>query len=204
MRSITRVMTMPGHPGPFRAGPGGLPPCLAGRGPVQAACRAFLAEVRRGCPPPREIVFYGPRGNGKTALLVWIEDARVPGRRADRVGDRGTVAPLGRAGHPRSRDTDVMDFRWRGNGGAEIAGTAASPPGGCRAGRPRSQDAPTPGTGPWFRLCRVGLQACSAASTSDLVEMVCPEDPRLLASSLPKGSRTRSSRGAGVAQPKTT
>ena len=69
----TRAMTMPEHLGPFRAGPGGLPPYLAGRRSVQAACRAFVVEVRRGRPPPREIVFYGPRGNGKTALLVWLE-----------------------------------------------------------------------------------------------------------------------------------
>ena len=69
----TRAMTMPEPLGPFRAGPGGLPPYLAGRESVQAACRAFVAEVRRGRPPPREIVLYGPRGNGKTALLVWLE-----------------------------------------------------------------------------------------------------------------------------------
>ena len=66
-------MTMPDPLGPFRAGPGGLPPYLAGRESVQAACRAFVAEVRHGRPPPREIVLYGPRGNGKTALLVWLE-----------------------------------------------------------------------------------------------------------------------------------
>ena len=59
--------------GPFRAGPGGLPPYLAGRESEQGACRAFMSELQSGCPPPREIVFYGPRGNGKTALLVWMQ-----------------------------------------------------------------------------------------------------------------------------------
>ena len=58
--------------GPFRAGPGGLPPYLAGRESEQDTCRAFMAELQSGGPPPREIVFYGPRGNGKTALLVWM------------------------------------------------------------------------------------------------------------------------------------
>lgn len=59
--------------GPFRAGPGSLPPYLAGREAEQAACRAFLNELRNERPPPREVVFYGPRGNGKTALLVWLQ-----------------------------------------------------------------------------------------------------------------------------------
>ena len=63
--------------GPFRSGPGRLPPYLAGRGDEQAACRAFLGELRNGRPPPREIVFYGPRGNGKTALLVWLQEEAV-------------------------------------------------------------------------------------------------------------------------------
>ena len=63
--------------GPFRSGPGRPPPYLAGRGDEQAACRAFLNELRNGRPPPREIVFYGPRGNGKTALLVWLQEEAV-------------------------------------------------------------------------------------------------------------------------------
>ena len=63
--------------GPFRSGPGRLPPYLAGRGDEQATCRALLGELRSGRPPPREIVFYGPRGNGKTALLVWLQEEAV-------------------------------------------------------------------------------------------------------------------------------
>ena len=59
--------------GPFRAGPGSPPPYLAGREAEQSTCRAFLNELRNGRPPPREIVFYGPRGNGKTALIVWLQ-----------------------------------------------------------------------------------------------------------------------------------
>ena len=55
--------------GPFQAGDGGLPPYLAGREYEQDLCLAFVSRLRLGRPPPREIVFYGPRGNGKTALL---------------------------------------------------------------------------------------------------------------------------------------
>ena len=59
--------------GPFQARDGGLPPYLAGRASEQDICRAFLSRLRNGRAPPREIIFYGPRGNGKTALLVWLE-----------------------------------------------------------------------------------------------------------------------------------
>ena len=62
---------------PFRAGPGRPPPFLAGREDEQATCRAFLNELRNGRPPPREIVFYGPRGNGKTALLLWMQEEAI-------------------------------------------------------------------------------------------------------------------------------
>ena len=67
--------------GPFQAGDGGLPPYLAGRTSEQDLCRAFVSRLRHGRPPPREIIFYGPRGNGKTALLVWLqhEAASFPG-----------------------------------------------------------------------------------------------------------------------------
>ena len=67
--------------GPFQAGDGGLPPYLAGRESEQDICRAFVSRLRHGRSPPREIVFYGPRGNGKTALLVWLqkEAASSPG-----------------------------------------------------------------------------------------------------------------------------
>ena len=67
--------------GPFRPGPGGLPPYLAGRGSEQAIFRRLLSGLQDGLAPPREVVLHGPRGNGKTALLVWLqrEAAGYPG-----------------------------------------------------------------------------------------------------------------------------
>ena len=59
--------------GPFRPGPGRLPPYLAGRATEQALFRALLDDLRRGVAPPSEVVLHGPRGNGKTALLVWLQ-----------------------------------------------------------------------------------------------------------------------------------
>ena len=63
--------------GPFQAGDGGLPPYLAGREYEQEICGAFLSRLRNDRPPPREILFHGPRGNGKTALLAWFRKESV-------------------------------------------------------------------------------------------------------------------------------
>ena len=58
----------------FKPGPGGLPPYLAGREREQQICRAFLDRLRQGTAPPRDLILYGPRGNGKTTLLSWFHD----------------------------------------------------------------------------------------------------------------------------------
>ena len=58
----------------FKPGPGGLPPYLAGREREQQTCRAFLDRLRQSAAPPRDIVLYGPRGNGKTTLLSWLHE----------------------------------------------------------------------------------------------------------------------------------
>ena len=67
--------------GPFRPGPGGLPPYLAGRESEQALFRRLLGGLQDRLAPSREVVLHGPRGNGKTALLVWLqrEAAAYPG-----------------------------------------------------------------------------------------------------------------------------
>ena len=61
-------------PGPFRPGPGGFPPHLAGREREQGLFRGLLARLDRGEAPPSEVILYGPRGNGKTVLLEWISE----------------------------------------------------------------------------------------------------------------------------------
>ena len=67
--------------GPFRPGPGGLPPYLAGRESEQALFRRLLGGLQDRLAPSREAVLHGPRGNGKTALLAWLqrEAAAYPG-----------------------------------------------------------------------------------------------------------------------------
>ena len=60
--------------GPFRPGSGVLPPYLAGREREQDLFRTLLARLDRGEAPPGEVILYGPRGNGKTALLAWVSE----------------------------------------------------------------------------------------------------------------------------------
>ena len=58
---------------PFMPGAGVLPPYLAGREAEQSLSRKYFGRLREGLSPPEEVILHGPRGNGKTALLSWIE-----------------------------------------------------------------------------------------------------------------------------------
>ena len=64
----------------FAPGDGALPPMLAGREQEQNLLNRCLAQLVGGKSPPHNVVLIGPRGNGKTVLLNWFEDAcrRVP------------------------------------------------------------------------------------------------------------------------------
>lgn len=54
-----------------------MPPFLAGRENEQCFFRELLSDLANRVPPASEVVLYGPRGNGKTVLLVWLmEEAR--------------------------------------------------------------------------------------------------------------------------------
>lgn len=66
-------MREPNGVGPFRPGVGGLPPCLAGREAERAYFRECLETLRQRESAPSEVIVYGPRGNGKTALLRSVE-----------------------------------------------------------------------------------------------------------------------------------
>ena len=58
---------------PFVPGRGVLPPFLAGRDAEQHELMRLLAYVQAGRGAPRDAVLSGPRGNGKTVLLRWLE-----------------------------------------------------------------------------------------------------------------------------------
>lgn len=50
-----------------------MPPLLAGRESELEAAERLLADLGRGVSPSQDLFFYGPRGNGKTTLLLELE-----------------------------------------------------------------------------------------------------------------------------------
>jgi len=60
---------------PFTPGTGKRPPFLAGRGPEKKIlAEDFLERTVPGDSPSSPCVIFGPRGNGKTAMLRWIKE----------------------------------------------------------------------------------------------------------------------------------
>ena len=69
-----------GDLGPFVPGQGQIPPHLAGREHEQELIRHLLRWLETKRPPERDLILYGPRGNGKTALMEWaLIEARASG-----------------------------------------------------------------------------------------------------------------------------
>ena len=56
---------------PFVPGQGLIPPCLAGRKSERSLIQNHLDQLARKRPLGTNLILYGPRGNGKTALLAW-------------------------------------------------------------------------------------------------------------------------------------
>ncbi len=71
---------------PFVPGQGLIPPCLAGREWEQVLIQNHLVRLARKRPLGTNLILYGPRGNGKTALLAWaVVQAQTRGIRAIRL-----------------------------------------------------------------------------------------------------------------------
>ena len=80
------MVRMGGRANPFRPGAGQMPPFLAGRDEELALAERRLTELSGGRAPAQGILFYGPRGNGKTVLLEAIlTRARELGMRGERL-----------------------------------------------------------------------------------------------------------------------
>ena len=62
-----------------------MPPYLAGRDEEQILFRGLLAALSKRVAPDSDVILYGPRGNGKTALLKWVATEAEPLRRIDVV-----------------------------------------------------------------------------------------------------------------------
>ena len=110
--------------GPFQPGPGKPPPYLAGRESEQALFRGWGAAVAQGVPPPSPVILYGPRGNGKTALLVWLQRqlAAIPGMDVVRATPSRVRTPAQFAGALlsntwlekfASKELSVVGLTWR-------------------------------------------------------------------------------------------
>ncbi len=57
----------------FVPGDGNVPPYLAGRKEEQAYFQDCVDVLKNKKPAPRNLIVYGPRGNGKTALLEYLQ-----------------------------------------------------------------------------------------------------------------------------------
>ena len=83
----------------FLPGSGKIPPHLAGREAEQTILREYLGWLQQREDIPSEIVFVGPRGNGKTVLLRWFErealatnEVDVAWLTPDKIPDLDTLA----------------------------------------------------------------------------------------------------------------
>ncbi len=57
----------------FRPGDGGLPPYLAGRKEEKEYFQRCIKSLKNRKPIGQNLIVYGPRGNGKTALLGYLQ-----------------------------------------------------------------------------------------------------------------------------------
>ena len=72
---------------PYQPGRGVVPPVIAGRTSEFARAERRLAALTDGRTVSEDLLYYGPRGNGKTTLLLEIgRRARESGLRAERFG----------------------------------------------------------------------------------------------------------------------
>ena len=81
-------MPVPGRANPYQPGRGVFPPVMAGRAREMGLVERRFEELARGRTCSQDILFYGPRGHGKTTLLIETE------RRAGDLGLRTEDFPV--------------------------------------------------------------------------------------------------------------
>ena len=77
---------------PFVPGPGGTPPVLAGRESEKSELQGLLQRLVAKRLAATNAILTGPRGNGKTALLSWMEE-KAGKQRLDSLRITPSVAP---------------------------------------------------------------------------------------------------------------
>ena len=65
---------------PFTPGVGELPPVMGRRPEIEVWLLRMLDALRKDRPHAKYAFLYGPRGNGKTVLLTWLENQAAIGR----------------------------------------------------------------------------------------------------------------------------
>lgn len=122
----------PGFTNPFRPGAGRPPPFLAGRESETALLDEALEDLARGSSAPQGVLLYGPRGNGKTALIAYAAS------RAKRLGLRAEDLPVLSL---RSEDSLIRLLQERsGLAGRRITGVQVGPLGASVEGSAPSTD----------------------------------------------------------------
>ena len=114
----------------FAPGDGALPPALSGREQEQAVLSRCLSDLTGGSSPPHNVVLTGPRGNGKTVLLNWFEDAcRKASVAVARVAPSRvrTEQALCNALLPASRLGRLLPVKWSITGMGKAEWEATSP-----------------------------------------------------------------------------
>lgn len=93
-----------------------MPPCLAGREQEQALLQARLRDLGNGIPPGTQLVLNGPRGNGKTVLLDWLEQTA----RSGSAVETAILQPAGVSGEARLRELLTPKSWWSPLAAGEI------------------------------------------------------------------------------------
>ena len=107
-----------GRENPFQPGAGARPPVLAGRNTELALADTLLDSLERRRAPSRGLLFFGPRGNGKTALLDRIAE------RARKRGMRAESLPAAAFQHPEALRRELQENA--GFAGTRLRGVTAA------------------------------------------------------------------------------
>ena len=93
----------------FSPGNGVVPPLLAGREEPLSQLDDFLQALTRSAAPPKDVILYGPRGNGKTVLLeTFRQRCLKAGIQAVEMRPKSVNTPADAAGLLLHHDDDAM------------------------------------------------------------------------------------------------